>query len=78
VEPPAQLAIDLEIEPDADAQAELGISFAARLAADVLEGGAPGLHLYTFNRHEAVLDVVERLGLGTDDRLANERNTTKR
>lgn len=78
VEPPAELAIDLEIEPDADAQAELGISFAAELAADVLAGGAPGLHLYTFNRHEAVLDVVERIGLGTDDRLANERNTTKR
>lgn len=78
VEPPAQLAIELEIEPDADAQAELGISFAARLAADVLAGGAPGLHLYTFNRHEAVLDVVERLGLGTDGRLATERNTTKR
>jgi len=78
VEPPAQLAIDLEIEPDAEAQAEIGIDYATRLAADVLAGDAPGLHLYTFNRHEAVLDVVERLGLGVDDRLANERNSTKR
>lgn len=78
VEPPASLAIDLEIEPDADAQAELGIDFAARLAAEVLDGGAPGLHLYTFNRHEAVLDVVDRLGIGTNDRLVNERNTTER
>ncbi|MGW4927545.1 methylenetetrahydrofolate reductase [Agromyces sp. NPDC004153] len=78
VEPPASLAIDLEIEPDADAQTEIGIDFAARLAADVVDGGAPGLHLYTFNRHEAVLDVVDRLGLGQHDRLVNERNTTER
>ena len=65
VEPPAELEIDLEIEPDPEAQAELGIAYAARLAADVLDGGAPGLHLYTFNRHEAVLDVLDRIDLGT-------------
>lgn len=78
VEPPASLAIDLEIEPDPDAQTELGIDFATRLAAEVVDAGAPGLHLYTFNRHEAVLDVVDRLGLGAQDRLVNERNTTER
>lgn len=78
VEPPASLAIDLEIEPDPAAQAEIGIDHATRLAAEVLDGGAPGLHLYTFNRHEAVLDVVDRLGIGPHDRLVNERNTTER
>jgi len=78
VEPPAELSIDLEIEPDASAQAELGIAFATRIAAEVLAGGAPGLHLYTFNRHEAVLDVVGRLGLRPADQLVNERNTTER
>ncbi|RZS67621.1 methylenetetrahydrofolate reductase (NADPH) [Agromyces ramosus] len=78
VEPPAELEIDLEIEPDPEAQAELGIAYAARLAADVLDGDAPGLHLYTFNRHEAVLDVLDRLGIGANDRLVNERNTTER
>jgi methylenetetrahydrofolate reductase (NADPH) len=78
VEPPASLVIDLEIEPDADAQTEIGIDFATRLAAEVLAGDAPGLHLYTFNRHEAVLDVVDRLGIGPHDRLVNERNTTER
>ena len=78
VQPPAELEIDLEIEPDPEAQAELGIAFAARLAADVLDGGAPGLHLYTFNRHEAVLDVLDRIDLGITDRLVNERNTTER
>ncbi len=78
VEPPAELEIDLEIEPDPEAQAELGKGYAARLAAEVLDGGAPGLHLYTFNRHEAVLDVLDRIDLGTTDRLVNERNTTER
>jgi methylenetetrahydrofolate reductase (NADPH) len=78
VEPPAELSIDLEIEPDPEAQAELGIAYAARLAGEVLDGDAPGLHLYTFNRHEAVLDVLDRLGIGTTDRLVNERNTTER
>jgi methylenetetrahydrofolate reductase (NADPH) len=78
VEPPAELSIDLEIEPDSEAQAEIGITFATRLAGEVLDGGAPGLHLYTFNRHEAVLDVLDRLGIGINDRLVNERNTTER
>ena len=78
VEPPADLSISLEIEPDPEAQAELGIAYATRIAGEVLDGGAPGLHLYTFNRHEAVLDLLDRLGIGTTDRLVNERNTTER
>lgn len=77
VQPPASFAIALEVEPDPAAQTELGIAFAARLAAEVIAGGAPGLHLYTYNRHEAVLDVVERLGLGAPHQLANERNTAR-
>ncbi len=77
VEPPAELVIDLEIEPDPAGQAELGIAHATRLAGEVLDGGAPGLHLYTFNRHEAVLDVVDRLGLRPADQLVNERNTAE-
>jgi methylenetetrahydrofolate reductase (NADPH) len=75
---PSELAIPLEIEPDADALFELGIDFAASLAAEVL-AGAPGLHLYTFNRHEAVLAVLDRLGLRTIPAHAGtERNTRTR
>jgi len=64
VEPPADLAIDLEIEPDVEARIEIGERHAAALAGEVLRGGAPGLHLYTYNRHETVLSVLDRLGLG--------------
>ncbi|PDQ34238.1 MAG: hypothetical protein B5766_12405 [Candidatus Lumbricidophila eiseniae] len=63
VEPPVELARTLESEPDASRQTEYGVAFSTELVRDVLAGGAPGIHLYTFNRHEAVLDVITRLGL---------------
>ncbi|GGR32502.1 methylenetetrahydrofolate reductase [Agromyces mediolanus] len=63
VEPPAELAIALEIEPDAEARAEIGETHAAALADAVLEGGAPGLHLYTYNQHGTVRSVLERIGI---------------
>lgn len=75
---PSELAIALEIEPDADALFDLGVEFAANLAGEVLDG-APGLHLYTFNRHEAVLAVLDRLDLRTIPAHAGtERNTRTR
>ncbi len=48
-----------------EAQAAVGIEHATRLGAQLLEGGASGLHLYTFNQHEAVLAVLEGVGLVT-------------
>ncbi|MGI9823436.1 methylenetetrahydrofolate reductase [Agromyces sp. Marseille-Q5079] len=78
VQAPAEFAIALEIEPDATGRTDIGIAFATDLAAEVLAGGAPGLHLYTYNRHEAVLDVVDRLGLAPNPQTTNERNVTRR
>lgn len=46
-----------------DDPASVGIDHAIRLGRDLLEGGAPGLHLYTFNRHEAPLAVLDGAGL---------------
>lgn len=48
---------------DADEQLEIGVEHATRLAARLVEGGAPGLHLYTFNQHAPVVAVLDRLGL---------------
>lgn len=42
---------------------ELGVEFTIELARDLLDGGAPSIHLYTFNRHEQVLAVLEDLDL---------------
>ncbi|MGO3147317.1 MAG: methylenetetrahydrofolate reductase [Leucobacter sp.] len=42
---------------------ELGIEHTTELARELLLGGAPSIHLYTFNRHERVLAVLEELKL---------------
>ncbi|WP_308116517.1 methylenetetrahydrofolate reductase [Leifsonia poae] len=60
---PSELAIQLEIEPTEEGQREIGIAWAADFAARLLDGGAPGIHLYTFNQHAAVLAVLDRIGL---------------
>lgn len=41
-----------------------GIDATLRLATELLDGGAPGLHLYTFNRARPALDVVSQLRVG--------------
>lgn len=55
---PAELSIALEVEPTAEGRREIGIRHAAELARAVVAGGAPGVHLYAFNQHETVLDVL--------------------
>jgi methylenetetrahydrofolate reductase (NADPH) len=60
---PSDLAIRLEIEPTERGQREIGISWAIDVANELIAGGAPGLHLYTFNQHEAVLSVLDGCGL---------------
>ncbi len=57
---PMQLLHDLE---SADDPAAVGIAHATRLADRLLAGGASGIHLYTFNRHEAPLAVLGAVGL---------------
>ena len=59
---PAELFELLSAAPDAEAQYEIGIAHATDLARAVLGGGAPGIHLYAFNQHAPVLDVLGRLG----------------
>ncbi|QAY60816.1 5,10-methylenetetrahydrofolate reductase [Microbacterium protaetiae] len=64
-EVPAELSIDLQIEPDPARQRAIGVAYAARLAAEVVAGGAPGVHLYAFNSHETVLAVLSEAGIPT-------------
>jgi len=58
--PPAGFERALESAED---PAAVGVEQATRLARELLEGGASGLHLYTFNRHEAPLAVLGAVGL---------------
>jgi methylenetetrahydrofolate reductase (NADPH) len=57
---PAGLLRELEASDD---PASVGVAHASRLGRALLDSGAPGLHLYTFNRHEAPLAVLDRVGL---------------
>jgi methylenetetrahydrofolate reductase (NADPH) len=66
---PAQLAIGLEVEPTPEGQHEFGIAYAAQLARDVLDGDAPGVHLYAFNNHDTVLAVLREAGILAHPRL---------
>ncbi len=59
---PTELLRDLRGAVD---PASVGIAHAARLAGEVLAGGASGIHLYTFNRSDAPLAVLGELGLLT-------------
>ncbi|SJM49993.1 methylenetetrahydrofolate reductase [Gulosibacter sp. 10] len=44
------------------ARRELGIAHAAAMSHDLLEGGAPGIHVYTHNRTDEPLELLSRLG----------------
>jgi methylenetetrahydrofolate reductase (NADPH) len=40
---------------------QVGVAYARRQAEELLATGAPGVHLYTLNRAEAVLEIVDGL-----------------
>jgi methylenetetrahydrofolate reductase (NADPH) len=61
--PPAYMA-ELEradAAGGATAVAEVGIAYAREQARDLIARGAPGVHLYTLNKAEAVLSIVSGL-----------------
>jgi methylenetetrahydrofolate reductase (NADPH) len=60
---PVELRARLESAATPEEQARIGVEHASQLASDLLAGGADGIHLYTFNQHEAVLGVLGNVGL---------------
>lgn len=61
--PPAYLAQleEASVAGGPDAVRAVGVAYAKAQARDLLERGAPGIHLYTLNKAQACLDIVEGL-----------------
>jgi methylenetetrahydrofolate reductase (NADPH) len=59
---PEDLAARVDAAADDD-QHRIVVEAAAELSRTLLDGGAPGVHLYCLNRSAVVLDVVDALGL---------------
>lgn len=60
---PRQLLAQLEKAESPEAAAAVGAEASTRLARDLLDGGATGIHLYTSNRSEASVAVLDGVGL---------------
>ncbi|MEZ5311464.1 MAG: methylenetetrahydrofolate reductase [Microthrixaceae bacterium] len=58
---PTELAARIEAASETD-RPKIVIDAAVRLCRRLVEGGAPGLHLYSLNRSETVLAIIDELG----------------
>lgn len=52
-----------KVEDDPAAVRAVGLEAATRLAQQLLDAGAPGLHTYTLNRSAAAMEIFDGLGL---------------
>ncbi|MGJ0203823.1 methylenetetrahydrofolate reductase [Leucobacter sp. gxy201] len=64
---PAPAELEREMDESGGFAPELGVEHIVELSRELLAGGAPSIHLYTFNRHEQVLAVLRELELLTPD-----------
>ena len=60
---PGWLLDRLDRTDDPEQVRRIGIEVATQLAADLLDAGAPGIHLYTLNRPDTVLQICADLDL---------------
>lgn len=60
---PPELLAHLESAPDAEETYRRGLHASVELLQAVLEAGAPGVHLYTFNSARAVVDLLHAADL---------------
>ncbi len=60
---PESLVAALDTAATDDEARATGVAHAAGLAQHLLDAGAPGIHVITFNRHDAAVELVDRLPL---------------
>jgi methylenetetrahydrofolate reductase (NADPH) len=64
VRAPQHLLDALDALPGPEAQHAYGTAYGTELAQRVLDAGAPGIHVYTFNKYRPALDLLEGVNLG--------------
>ena len=60
---PIELSAALESARNKEEMARIGIEWTASMVKELVQAGAPGIHLYAFNQHDAVLSVLEQAGV---------------
>ncbi len=61
---PAEFVADLKAAgDDPDTQFQVGVEHATRQMQELVDAGAPGVHLYVLNKSEAASEVLQRVSL---------------
>lgn len=71
IEAPSHVLDYLESAADDDELRRRGIDIGVGLIGGVIDAGAPGVHLYSFNRADPVLDLVAGAGLRPNSTFFN-------
>lgn len=53
------------VQDDSQAQFDIGVDYAIRQCADLIEQGVPGIHFYVLNRSQACEKILESLGMAS-------------
>jgi methylenetetrahydrofolate reductase (NADPH) len=60
---PTELSEALFSTEDPAAREAIGVDWTAQMVRELVDAGAPGIHLYAFNQHRTVLSVLELSGV---------------
>lgn len=63
IEPPQWLLSTLSQAESEEELHSIGVDLGARMTREIFAGGAPGIHLYTFNKSRPSLDLLSAAGL---------------
>lgn len=65
IEAPTSILDHLESAPSPEATYQRGVQIGARMLSELLEQGAPGVHLYSFNKSRPSLDLLEAANISS-------------
>lgn len=60
---PVELKAEFDRTSDHLSWEQAGVRWAADMVKELIDGGAPGIHLYAFNQHRHVMSVLEEAGV---------------